>query len=333
MSATLATPSYYQRIYCTDEAAWVYRTSPTEVLPTECPNDAEHSVSGAQEVDVIYGTIPLTSANSPFFADSGNVFVADTTGGDVTVNLPSAADSLGQIIFVSKSGSANQLIVVPGGGELVGGAAQQVVTLDGLGVNVKSDGTGWVLVGDTEIVNIANVFDATMAATVSVSAAKEWEFRYTRANAKNNDKAYTGSWRTLPLSETLEDGGSDALLSGNTLTVEPGRYRMKVAQTFYKTERTLVRIYNVTEETTAATSLSLFGPSMVTIDAAIEVKGSAKVFRLEYQIYAAGKDKGSGSDSSDGGGGKVKTVKTGLGVAVGVGETEVYTTWRVIKAR
>lgn len=67
----------------------------------------------------------------------------DTTAGNVTVTLPTAASAVGQAYVVKKVAGANNAVIDGNGAETIDGAATQTITTLWASMTVRSTGTTW----------------------------------------------------------------------------------------------------------------------------------------------------------------------------------------------
>lgn len=88
-----------------------------------------------------------TSANSPVTltsSDAGNAYIANTTSGNITFNLPSAATVGNGKGFVFKKGAAaNTLTLTPSGSETINGSSSATRSLNNVVFSIYSDGANW----------------------------------------------------------------------------------------------------------------------------------------------------------------------------------------------
>jgi hypothetical protein len=77
---------------------------------------------------------------------SDMVIIANTTGGSVTLTLPTAASCIGKSYTFIKKVAANTLTVSAQSGETINGTLTQAVTSIYATVKVISDGTQWYLI-------------------------------------------------------------------------------------------------------------------------------------------------------------------------------------------
>ena len=75
--------------------------------------------------------------------------LVDTTSGDVTLTLPTAASSTGKQYSVTKSaGASNDAIVDPNGAETIGGETSIKLPSIGDRITFQSNGTSWTIVSE-----------------------------------------------------------------------------------------------------------------------------------------------------------------------------------------
>ena len=91
---------------------------------------------------------PIVFGDSPYSVlDADDLILADATGGDIVVDLPTAATSEGRLITVKKTdGSANTVTIDPSGAELLDGAANLILASQHEVAGIVSDGTEWWIV-------------------------------------------------------------------------------------------------------------------------------------------------------------------------------------------
>lgn len=86
---------------------------------------------------------PTLAQTVTFSAEADRFYVVDSTAGNVTVNLPVAADSRGVNYIVFKTVLLNSVILDPAGAELINGAATLTLTPANSWAWCFCDGTGW----------------------------------------------------------------------------------------------------------------------------------------------------------------------------------------------
>jgi len=309
---------FYQQVYCVENEGWEYIWKFDESELPYCPQNALHSVRSTQTVAIVqnYLNIKASVNPSPFVVRSHNIILnADTSDGDVTIVLPQVpVGNETAYIIIAKQHAENSVIIGDGG------ISPIILQKQYLSVTFIARNGMWTEETDHDsiISPLVQVHDIALNTSLGGSVIREWSFQYRLGNARNNTAAVMGSWHTLPLNTVLIDSGSDVSLSGNTITIQPGKYRLAAMQSFYKTERTAIRLRSATE--TVAVSPVLYSPSQARIDATFTVL-EAQPFTLQYRIDARGKDAGSEDELANGS----RTIKNGLGKASGFGEDEIYT--------
>ena len=118
----------------------------------------------------------ITAANSPYTVAALDVFIGgDSSGGSITVNLPTASSSTGRVIEVydvTGFANTNSITVQPSGGALISGQASQVIATSYGGLTVISDGTNWEIIssaGGGSAVTSGLVLLSTQLATTATS--------------------------------------------------------------------------------------------------------------------------------------------------------------------
>lgn len=93
------------------------------------------------------GVLAITAinhTNTPYAATTEKILLANTSGGNVQVNLPAAAGNSGRIMYIKNVGTG--LLTIDGNGaETVEGEATQVL-LNGDCALIVCDGSNWVLI-------------------------------------------------------------------------------------------------------------------------------------------------------------------------------------------
>ena len=105
-----------------------------------------------RRVDTVANTWPsrTTSANGTL-ASGDNLTLVDTSGGNVTLTLPSAASVLDEQFTIKKMDAANTVTITPDGSDTIDGAASlawttQYAAYTLQAVTLPGGGTGWVIV-------------------------------------------------------------------------------------------------------------------------------------------------------------------------------------------
>lgn len=89
----------------------------------------------------------FTSITSDYSANTINeVILADTSGGDITVTLPPAADFNRYTLHVKKMTAANMLTIDGNGSETIDGSTTAVLVTQYDCLTLVSDGTEWYII-------------------------------------------------------------------------------------------------------------------------------------------------------------------------------------------
>lgn len=140
------------RVFCVTDSQfeYVWQTS----VPTVCPVNAGHSVnsSGINDDGDEIEVVTVTSGQSPFTTINSNVF-GDTSGGNITINLPAAHLTKNGRLLFKKTSALNSLILNPDGAELIDGLSTKTLSANGETVIIESDCIGWNLVAISEDVD------------------------------------------------------------------------------------------------------------------------------------------------------------------------------------
>ena len=99
-----------------------------------------NQLTGRPTTSVITTPITLTDADHIILVDD------DTVGGAVTINLPLAANSTGNIYHIKKMGTTGVVTINPSGSETIDGATTLDIVFQYDAPEVYCDGTGWVLI-------------------------------------------------------------------------------------------------------------------------------------------------------------------------------------------
>lgn len=114
---------------------------------------------------------------------------------------------------------------------------------------------------------------------------------------------FSGTWVTRNLNTEVADTGSHAVISGNQVTLLAGSYRIHIRAACYKTNRTKLRLYNVTSAAVQAYGDPSFVDTTVSggwtyLDCRVVLAGST-VLRCDQYINN-GVASGGGVETSDG---------------------------------
>ena len=88
-----------------------------------------------------------TVSSSPYnVTDMDRTIIVDTSGDDITVNMPAASSNNGRIIVIKKTSALNTLTVDGDSSDLVDGAATLLMTALNAMKYLQCDGTEWHIV-------------------------------------------------------------------------------------------------------------------------------------------------------------------------------------------
>lgn len=108
------------RVYCTTDKefkhVWNYST------PTECPthNDNNVNIAGINKIKAFNNYKQIFSSDSPFTLTNYNLYICDTTNGNITCNLYfNDSFNIDRFIIIIKRGNSNTLTIVPQNNKLI----------------------------------------------------------------------------------------------------------------------------------------------------------------------------------------------------------------------
>lgn len=98
----------------------------------------------AQEPLVYWRFVSITAADSPYSPERETIILADASSGNITINLPAAANDPGRILgFVKIDASANTVTVDGDGTELINGSLTKTATTQFNKMLIICDGFDW----------------------------------------------------------------------------------------------------------------------------------------------------------------------------------------------
>lgn len=98
----------------------------------------------AQEPLVYWRFVRITVADSPYSPERETIILADASGGNITINLPAAANDPGRMLGFIKTDASENAVTVDGDGvELVNGALTQSTTTQFQKMFLLCDGFDW----------------------------------------------------------------------------------------------------------------------------------------------------------------------------------------------
>ena len=134
---------------------------------------------------------------------------------------------------------------------------------------------------------------------------EEYFLKYALLAGSNGGTATAGSWLTRPLNTIVSVGGTSVTLNIGTsvFTLTAGNYDIRVDSTFFRTQGSSVRLYNVTDNVTVAVSTSVWTEIGDTSDVVIAVSLSPVAttdYRLDYQCTNTKNNNGLGRAAGNG---------------------------------
>jgi len=89
---------------------------------------------------------------------SDEIIIFNTTGGNLTANLPSAVGIKGKLFEIHKIGATNTLTIDPNASETIGGTSTHVLSENYSSIIIVSDGTNWLIsaIGIKSLGNVSN---------------------------------------------------------------------------------------------------------------------------------------------------------------------------------
>jgi len=98
----------------------------------------------AQEPLVYWRFVRITVADSPYSPERETIILADASGGNITINLPAAANDPGRIIGAIKTDASGNSIIFDGdGAELVNGSLTKSFSTQFQKLILICDGFDW----------------------------------------------------------------------------------------------------------------------------------------------------------------------------------------------
>ena len=121
----------------------IFVDSADSVVKTKDESGAVSSIGGSLSLVTV-----VTNGTSPYSANIKELVPVDVSGGNVTINLPSAASLGGQTIYVklvsTATPSTNECTVDPNGAETIDGVSTVTLDTDYEWIGLASDGTNWM---------------------------------------------------------------------------------------------------------------------------------------------------------------------------------------------
>ena len=120
------------RVYCT--GLLQYETVWSTTVPTVCPSDGgaiNTALTVVLQTLEIGPNINIDVSYNPYIASGEGSITADTSSGNVLVNLPPISDNIGKIYTFTKTSASNTLTIDGDGGEVIDGSPTKVLTAVG----------------------------------------------------------------------------------------------------------------------------------------------------------------------------------------------------------
>ncbi len=192
------------------------------------------------------------------------------------------------------------------------------------------NGVNWVNTNIKELLYITDLTDVTVttpstgqviqyngttwtnSTLPSIGTISTWYIIDSKSIGTYGGTAVTNTWTTRVLNSVVVNSGGDVTLSSNQITVLPGNYNISINVPFYRTSNSKIRLRNITDSATVASSPNGYAADGVTasIHANLNI-GTTKVLEVQYYV----------SNSVD---------NTDLGVPLGI-DTEIYSSFRISK--
>jgi hypothetical protein len=95
------------------------------------------------------GTVTNVSTKTTTYTATAtdSVLLVDSTSGNITINLPAAALSTGQLLTVKKTVAANTVTLDGSGSETIDGATTLAMTAQWASRTIVCNGTAWFVLG------------------------------------------------------------------------------------------------------------------------------------------------------------------------------------------
>lgn len=240
------------------------------------------------------GNLVVSLETSNFTALPGeDLYIVDSTSGDVTATLFTAAGNTGKVLRFKKTVAANKVIIDPNASETIDGFSTITLYGNNQEVAIVSDGTNWIVQKYDQL------------------------FAYLKDAKANNTigGASVSGRQTRDLNELTGDT-TFVTLSSNEFTLDAGKYLIEANTTAYKSNGHQAIIRNTTDATDALLGLVTFSGTSEEVQTQSEVHGvveitSTKSFALQQYISSAN--------------------AFGLGNPLGAGLTEVYSQVKITK--
>lgn len=110
-------------------------------------NQFETLQTGDDNLFTGYGLVRYTTTSVDYTAVlTDDVILVDTSGGEVTITLPSLEDADGKFFTIKRLGGADNVIVVPDGTDLIQGEVQKILNVAWWGMDILATSSGWIII-------------------------------------------------------------------------------------------------------------------------------------------------------------------------------------------
>lgn len=110
------------------------------------------SLTGFQNGVLIQSNTTITAFNSPYTLSNTASIFADATGGNITVNVPLAANNGGAVYYIKKTNSSNSVSILPSGGDTIEGEVSKILYAIGETISIISDGiSNWSIMSSGKV--------------------------------------------------------------------------------------------------------------------------------------------------------------------------------------
>ena len=157
----------------------------------------------------------IISGNATIGANS--MVLADSSGGNITLTLPSASSLSGRIYTVKKISNANE-VLLSGGGSYIDSVLSFTFSSNHLGsIQVISNGTQWLILSISTMltasswtpadITTAAWYDANDASTVLAGSSDNvYQWNDKSGNSRNATREYSGNQMTYVASDSMMGG-------------------------------------------------------------------------------------------------------------------------------
>lgn len=194
------------RVYCTG-ALNQYAQTWSSTVPTICPIDGTTAIDtnatvALEEIDV-GENVNITNADSPYTAGTEGSITCDTTGGNITINLPIVSENIGKVYTIIKNTAGNTVTILPDGSDTIDSQSSATLTINGetLTITGQSDAPNWS--SNTSEIAPPTTGERNTASNVGPPNGTVGLF-YQKAGTDLQFKSMTGSSRLLILDNQVK---------------------------------------------------------------------------------------------------------------------------------